>query len=86
MNAILAIRRRLKVTQTELARGLGCTQGNVHHYERGQTMPPPVARRLIAYAESKGQRLTFDEVYAEDVPDVSAPGELDVAHTPEVQR
>lgn len=65
MNTILSIRRRLGVTQTELAQALGCTQGNVHHYERGQTVMPAVARRLIAYAQSRGHIVTYDEIYAE---------------------
>jgi putative transcriptional regulator len=64
MNAILSIRRRLGCTQSELAQALGCTQGNVHHYERGQTVLPAVARRLIAFAAQRGEVVTFDDIYA----------------------
>jgi len=63
MSNIKAIRTRLGVTQTELAKGVGCTQGNVGHYERGQGMPPDVARRLIDYAASLGHVLTFNDIY-----------------------
>ena len=63
MSNIKAIRTRLGVTQTELAKGIGCTQGNVGHYERGQGMPPDMARRLIDYANSLGHVLTFNEIY-----------------------
>ena len=63
MSNIKAIRTRLGVTQTELAKGIGCTQGNVVHYERGQGMPPDMARRLIDYAHSLGHVLTFNEIY-----------------------
>ncbi len=64
MSTIKAIRQRLGLTQSELAAGIGCTQGNVGHYEnKGQTVPPDVAKRLIAFAGTKGVRLTYDDVY-----------------------
>lgn len=63
MNAIRPIRERLKLTQQALADALGCTQGNVGHYERGQTLPPDVAKRLIEVAAQKGLRIGYDHVY-----------------------
>ena len=63
MNTIKSIRERLGVTQTALAAGMGCTQGNVGHYERGQTMPPDAAKRLIEYADSLGHPITFNDIY-----------------------
>ncbi len=64
MNAIKSIRTRLGLTQAALAEAIGCTQGNVGHYEnKGQTVPPEVARRLIAHAASLGVPLSFDDVY-----------------------
>ncbi|AZW22940.1 helix-turn-helix domain-containing protein [Bordetella bronchiseptica] len=71
MKPISIIRQRLGVTQAALAVGIGVTQGNVSHYERGQTIPPDVARRLIDFARSQGLSLTFDQIYApepEEVP------------------
>lgn len=65
MNNIKAIRERLGLTQAAMAEGLGCTQGNIGHYERGQTVPPDVARRLIEFASTFGVSLSFDDVYAE---------------------
>ena len=66
MSNIKAIRIRLGVTQGALARGIGCTQGNIGHYEnKGQTIPPEVARRLIIYAKSLGQDISFDDIYAQ---------------------
>lgn len=66
MSNIKAIRRRLNVTQAALASGIGCTQGNVGHYEnKGQTMPPDMAKRLIAFAHEQGQCVTFDDIYGE---------------------
>lgn len=53
------------VTQAALAVGMGCTQGNVGHYEKGQTVPPSAAKRLIAYAATLGHAITFDHIYGE---------------------
>ena len=72
MSNIKAIRTRLAVTQTELAKGIGCTQGNVGHYERGQGMPPDVARRLIDYAATLGHCLTFNDIYMPDMAQAPA--------------
>ncbi|MHB8947539.1 MAG: helix-turn-helix domain-containing protein [Rhodoferax sp.] len=69
MNTIKAIRGRLGLTQAELAAGMGCTQGNVGHYERGQTVPPDAAKRLIEYAGSLGLVLTYNDVY---MPELAA--------------
>lgn len=63
---IKSIRERLGVTQQVLADGIGCTQGNIGHYEGGQTMPPKVARRLIEFARGRGCRITFDDIYGDE--------------------
>ena len=64
MNTILSIRKRLEATQSELAEALGVSQGNISHYERGQTVPPDIASRLIGFAATRGHLLTFDDVYS----------------------
>lgn len=63
MSPIKAIRKLLRATQDEVATAVGCTQMNVSYYERGQTVPPQVAKRLIEFAASRGVRLTYDHVY-----------------------
>lgn len=63
MNAVKSIRDRLGVTQSALAAGIGQTQGNIGHYERGQTVPPDVAKRIIEFAEARGLAIGFDHVY-----------------------
>lgn len=63
MQPIYHIRSRLGLSQAALARGIGVTQGNVSHYERGQTVPPDVAGKLIDFAKSLGIALTFDDIY-----------------------
>lgn len=68
MSNLKSIRDRLGLTQAALGEALGVTQGNVSFYEKGQTVPPTVARRLIEVARSKGVALTFDDVYGDPAP------------------
>lgn len=63
MNTIKAIRERLGLSQDALGRGIGCTQGNIFHYERGQTLPPEAAKRVIAFSAERGLVLTMDQLY-----------------------
>jgi len=73
MNHLKTIRQRLGLTQQAIATELGCTQGNVGHYERGQTLPPDVARKLIKVAKEHGLLIGFDHVYGESaLPEVLA--------------
>lgn len=83
MNTIKAIRTRLGLTQSALAEGIGCTQGNVGHYEnKGQTVPPEVARRLIAFAATLGVQLSYEDIYGPAIAQAAAaPG--DEAHVQE---
>lgn len=72
MSPLQAIRKRLGVTQTQLAASLGVTQGNVSFYENGQTIPPAVAARLIDVAKSAGHDIGFDHVYGRvELPSLS---------------
>lgn len=63
MTSIRDIRKRLGLTQAEMAALLGCSQGNVSFYEHGQVMPPEVAKRLIRSAAARGVLLTFEDIY-----------------------
>lgn len=63
MSNIKDIRERMKLTQSALAEGMGCTQGNVGHYEKGQTVPPEAAKRLITFAHGLGHTVTFEDIY-----------------------
>lgn len=72
MHNLKTIRERLDVTQQALADGIGCTQGNVAHYERGQTLPPDMARKVIDFSASKGLFITFDHVYGDaELPELT---------------
>lgn len=63
MQNLRIIRQRLGITQRVVADGIGCTQGNVGHYENGQTVPPAMARKLIAFCASRGLPITFEHIY-----------------------
>jgi putative transcriptional regulator len=63
MYGISHIRAKLGVTQQALAVALKVSQGNVSHYERGQNVPPEVAKRLISFASGRGLVLSFDDIY-----------------------
>jgi transcriptional regulator with XRE-family HTH domain len=62
------------LTQQQFADMLGCSQGNVGHYElRDQMVPPEMARKLIAEAAKRGSRVTYEDIYgAVDEPVVVA--------------
>lgn len=63
MHNLKSIRLLLGVSQQAMASGLGCSQGNVGNYERGQTLPPNAAKNLIAFAAGLGVELTYDQIY-----------------------
>jgi putative transcriptional regulator len=73
-NGIKRIRLCLGLTQQQFADMLGCTQGNVGHYElRDQMVPPEMARKLIAEAAKRGSVVSYEDIYgAVDEPVVIA--------------
>ena len=79
MHPMKRIRSHLGLTQAAFGDAIGCTQGNVGHYEnKGQSVPPNVAKRLIAFAATRGLHLTYDDIYKE--PELAAAG-ADAAQT-----
>lgn len=67
MSTFQDIRKRLALTQAELALKLGVSQGSVSFYENGQVVPPAVATRLIEASKERGVDITFNDIYA-DLP------------------
>lgn len=66
MNNLRAIRKQLKLTQADLGKLIGCTQGNIGHYEnRKQTIPPEVAMQIISVAKERGLEITLEDIYME---------------------
>ncbi|ARU04730.1 transcriptional regulator [Comamonas serinivorans] len=68
MHNLKPIREALGVTQQVMAAGIGCTQGNIGHYERGQTLPPEMAKRVIEFAGSLGLVIGYDHIYGSKQP------------------
>ncbi|WP_019652239.1 helix-turn-helix domain-containing protein [Variovorax atrisoli] len=74
MNPIKAIRERLGLTQAALAAELGCSQSNVSFYEKGQTVPQPMAKALITTAARLGLAIGYEHVYGdEELPPAPVP-------------
>ena len=69
------------LTQQAFADMLGCSQGNVGHYElREQMVPPEMARKLIAEAAKRGSVVTYEDIYgAVDEPIVRAMAKVRVS-------
>lgn len=69
-NGIKRIRLCMGMTQQAFAEMLGCTQGNIGHYEtRDQMVPPEVAKKLIFEAAIRGTRVTYEDIYGKvDAP------------------
>lgn len=63
-NGIKRIRLCMGMTQQQFADMLGCSQGNIGHYEtRDQMVPPDMARKLIAEAAKRGSRVSYEDIY-----------------------
>jgi putative transcriptional regulator len=66
MNNLKIIRKKLGITQAELAKLIGCTQGNIGHYEnKKQTIKPEVAQRIVSVARERGLNITYEDIYVE---------------------
>ena len=66
MNNLKVIRKQLKLTQAELAKLIGCTQGNIGHYEnKNQTIKPEVAQRIVSVARERGLNIAYEDIYVE---------------------
>lgn len=59
-----------------MAAGLGCRQSNVANYEAGQSIPVPMAQRLIAFAGNRGLVISLDQIYGlAPLPEMAKAGE-----------
>lgn len=86
MHTLKPIRANLGATQKEMADGIGCSQGNVANYERGQTLPPDMAKRVIDFAASRGLPLTMGQIYGmEPLPEKTAEHPAPVSPTTTTQ-
>lgn len=73
MSNLQSIRKRLGVSQVELASALGVSQGAISHCECGrQEVMPEMARGLIRFAAERGVRVSFDDVYGTEKREAEA--------------
>ncbi|HEK2727489.1 TPA: helix-turn-helix transcriptional regulator [Proteus mirabilis] len=64
MNNISRYRKKLGITQNDLAKELGCTKGNVSHYENGRRKADlDVCRKLVDFFNKKGVKVTIDDLF-----------------------
>ncbi|MCG3782747.1 helix-turn-helix domain-containing protein [Delftia acidovorans] len=82
MHNLRRIRKQLGITQKALGDGIGCTQGNVYHYEQGQTLSPEMAKKLIEFVGATfGLSLSYDHIYGSAcLPSVPTPAGEEVRH------
>ncbi|HGM6858971.1 transcriptional regulator, y4mF family [Serratia rubidaea] len=74
MNNIQAIRKRLGLTQSELAKLAGCTPGAIGHYEAGRrSMDIQTCRSFVAIFNKLGEQVGLDEVFPPALPNKSRP-------------
>jgi putative transcriptional regulator len=66
MNPIRQLRKRLKVSQTELGKEIGVTQSAISQFENGSSIPSPdTVLKIIAFAKRRGVNVSFDSIYSQ---------------------
>ena len=61
--AIRKLRHEQSLTLDDLAAQAGISASHLSRLERGQTLPPEAAKRLIGFAATRGLELTLDQIY-----------------------
>jgi hypothetical protein len=81
-NNLKSIRKQMRINQKELAVLLGCSAGNVSHYEnQTQNIPSYMAEKIIKVAKARNVDITMDDIY-----DVSKLGSVySIGQRPEVK-
>ena len=63
-NRISAIRKNLRLTQTELGNAIGVTQVSITHYESGSRYPDlDKAKAIVDFFNNSGYRCSFENVF-----------------------
>lgn len=64
MSALKAIRKRVGITQTQLADRVGLTQAAIGHYETGRRKPGlDECRRIVSALNALGADCSLDDVF-----------------------
>ena len=66
MNPIRQLRKRLKVSQVQLAREIGVTQSAISQFENGSSIPSPdTVLKIIDFAKRRNVVVSFDSIYSQ---------------------
>lgn len=64
VNKISLYRKKLGLTQADLAKELGCTKGNISHYENGRRkVDLEVCRKLVRFFNDNGIQVSIDDIF-----------------------
>ncbi|EMZ5446387.1 helix-turn-helix transcriptional regulator [Providencia stuartii] len=64
MNKISQYRKKLGLTQSDLAKNLGCSKSSLGHYETGRRkVDLDVCRQLVSFFNENGINVTIDDVF-----------------------
>lgn len=64
MNNLSRYRKELGLTQSDLAIALGCTKGNISHYENGRRKADlNMCRNLVAFFNKNGASISIDDLF-----------------------
>lgn len=64
MNNLSRYRKKLGLTQANLADALGCTKGNISHYENGRRKADlDMCRNLVTFFNRNGVPVTVDDLF-----------------------
>lgn len=67
MNNLAEIRKTLGISQEEIAKKTGLTQGAWGHFETGRRTPSiKTARKVVKALNDLGGNFTFDDVFPDD--------------------
>ncbi|MGX8939473.1 helix-turn-helix transcriptional regulator [Symbiopectobacterium sp. Eva_TO] len=64
VNQLRQFRKRVRLTQSELARIMGCTPGAICHYEHGRrNIDIKLAQKIVQVLNSKGVSIGLDDLF-----------------------
>ncbi len=64
MSNLRKYRESLNISQTTLAKAVGCTQGAIGHWESGRRFPDlKTCRALVACLNKLGAKVSLDDVF-----------------------
>ncbi|WP_278439530.1 helix-turn-helix transcriptional regulator [Pseudomonas oryzihabitans] len=73
MSMLKETRKRVGLTQAELAASVGVTQGAIAHYENGRREPGlDECRRILKALNRKGAKTTLDKLFPPKPADTQA--------------